>query len=82
MGFKRAIVLILAGPVLFLLVIGLKNAPDAAWCEVTRGSVHAGQSCEVLKSSWFSWIYLPGLTRNTKAGTPEQAEMIRQSLPN
>lgn len=81
-GFKRAIALILAAPVLFLLFIGLKNAPDAAWCEVTRGTIHAGHSCEVLESSWFSWIYLPGLTRNTKAGTPEQEEMIRQNLPN
>ena len=70
---------------LLLLSIGFSNAPDAAWCELVRGShmEHASKDkCEKIDSAWFRWIYLPEMTRNTKAGTPEQEEAIRQSLPD
>jgi len=38
--------------------------------------------CEGINSSWFRWIYLPEITRNNKAGAPEQEEEILQSLPD
>lgn len=82
---KIAYAVIWASPLVVLLSVGLYNAPSAAWCELV-GSIGSSQmndnECEELYSSWFYWIYLPEHLSNTKAGTPEQKELIKQSLPN
>ena len=86
---KKTTTVVLLSPFLVLLSIGLFNAPGVAWCELVRDSYMDQGTCEKTDPLLPRWMFaLPRLmdlqerTRNTKAGTPEQEEAIRQSLPD
>lgn len=79
---KKSVKVALTLPFSFLMVVGLWHAPGAGYCEAVRGVGHMyGSDCEYLETAWFRWMYLPSFSRNSMAGTPEQEELISQSLP-